>query len=171
MRSLSRAPVTAMRLLRVTEPFDNPDWIFEPKIDGFRALAHVNGHHCTLLSRNGNVYKSWPQLAEEIAHSSAPTARSLTVKSAAWSGTAPAVSRTCCSSRLALLPCLRSVGGQWRRSALTAAPLPQARVEAHHAAHREPAAIYGAHPDAGRRSVSRGVRARLGRHRREVGAR
>ena len=34
-------PVTPMRLLRVLEPFDNPDWMFEPKMDGFRALARV----------------------------------------------------------------------------------------------------------------------------------
>ena len=38
-------------------------------MDGFRALAHVIGHRCTLVSRNGNIFKSWPQLAEEIAHS------------------------------------------------------------------------------------------------------
>ena len=58
-----------MRLLRIPEPFDHPDWIFEPKMDGFRALAHVKGHHCTLISRNGHIFKSWPQLAEEVAHS------------------------------------------------------------------------------------------------------
>jgi ATP-dependent DNA ligase len=57
-----------MRLLRVPEPFDHPHFVFEPKIDGFRALAHVEGHRCTLVSRNGHVFKSWPQLAEEIAH-------------------------------------------------------------------------------------------------------
>jgi bifunctional non-homologous end joining protein LigD len=59
---------TPMRLLRVPEPFDSPDFVFEPKIDGFRALAHVDGHRCTLVSRNGHVFKSWPQLNEEIAH-------------------------------------------------------------------------------------------------------
>jgi bifunctional non-homologous end joining protein LigD len=57
-----------MRLLRIPEPFDHPDFVFEPKIDGFRALAYVEGHHATLVSRNGHVFKSWPQLAEEIAH-------------------------------------------------------------------------------------------------------
>jgi bifunctional non-homologous end joining protein LigD len=50
-------------------PSINPDFIVEPKLDGFRALAHINGHRCTLISRNGHVFKSWPQLAEEIAHS------------------------------------------------------------------------------------------------------
>ena len=57
-----------MRLLRIPEPFDHPDFLYEVKFDGFRALAHVNGRHCQLVSRNGHIYKSWPYLAEEIAH-------------------------------------------------------------------------------------------------------
>ena len=57
-----------MRLLRTAEPFDRPDFIFEPKLDGFRALAHVPGHRCELISRNGHTFKQWPQLAEELAH-------------------------------------------------------------------------------------------------------
>jgi|RhiMetdeSRZDD1v2_1073273.scaffolds.fasta_scaffold15623_2 bifunctional non-homologous end joining protein LigD len=59
---------TPMRLLRIPEPFDHPEFVFEPKIDGFRALADVRGHHCELVSRNGHVFKSWPYLAREIAH-------------------------------------------------------------------------------------------------------
>ena len=42
-----------MRLLRLPEPFDHPDFLYEVKFDGFRALAHINGHHCQLVSRNG----------------------------------------------------------------------------------------------------------------------
>jgi bifunctional non-homologous end joining protein LigD len=42
--------------------------VFEPKIDGFRALAYIDGHRCRLVSRNGHVFNSWPQLGEEIAH-------------------------------------------------------------------------------------------------------
>jgi bifunctional non-homologous end joining protein LigD len=57
-----------MRLLRIPEPFDHPDFIFEPKLDGFRALAHVRGHRCDLVSRNGYTFKQWPQLAEELAN-------------------------------------------------------------------------------------------------------
>jgi ATP-dependent DNA ligase len=30
-----------MRLARRSEPFDHPDWIYEIKFDGFRALAYV----------------------------------------------------------------------------------------------------------------------------------
>ena len=56
-------PVTPMRLLRIREPFDHPDFIFEPKLDGFRALAHVHGHRCELVSSNGHTFKRWPQLA------------------------------------------------------------------------------------------------------------
>jgi hypothetical protein len=40
-----------MRLLRIPEPFDHPDFLFEPKIDGFRALAYVPGDRCELVSR------------------------------------------------------------------------------------------------------------------------
>ena len=63
--------ITALRpmpLLRIPEPFDHPDFLYEVKFDGFRALAHVTGHRCQLVSRNGNVFKSWPYLNEEIAH-------------------------------------------------------------------------------------------------------
>src|SRR6187401_3103358 len=60
--------ITPMRLLRIPEPFDHPNFIFEPKIDGFRSLAHVRGHRCELVSRNGHTFKQWPQLAEDIAH-------------------------------------------------------------------------------------------------------
>ena len=57
-----------MRLLRIREPFDHPHSLYEVKFDGFRALAHVNGHHCQLVSRNGHTFKSWPYLSDEIAH-------------------------------------------------------------------------------------------------------
>jgi ATP-dependent DNA ligase len=36
--------VSPMRLLRIPEPFDHADWVFEPEMDGFRALAHIRGH-------------------------------------------------------------------------------------------------------------------------------
>ena len=62
------APWRPMPLLRATAPFDHPEWIFELKHDGFRALAVVEGHQCELLSRQGHQFRQWPQLAEEIAH-------------------------------------------------------------------------------------------------------
>ena len=57
-----------MPLAVVREPFNDPDWLFEPKWDGFRALAYIDGHRCRLVSRRGNVFKSWPYLCEELAH-------------------------------------------------------------------------------------------------------
>jgi bifunctional non-homologous end joining protein LigD len=56
-----------MRLMRIPEPFDDPDFIFEPKLDGFRALAHVENGRCTLISRNDYVFKAWPALCSELA--------------------------------------------------------------------------------------------------------
>jgi len=58
-----------MPLVRVLEPFDRPDWVFELKHDGFRALAHVEGHRCRLVSRRGHGFRKWDLLCEEIAHS------------------------------------------------------------------------------------------------------
>lgn len=57
-----------MRLLRIPEAFHHPACLFEPKLDGFRALAVIRGHRCELVSRYGHTFGSWRQLAEEIAH-------------------------------------------------------------------------------------------------------
>src|SRR4051812_16542112 len=58
-----------MPLVRIPEPFDHPDWLFELKHDGFRALAHVAGHRCRLVSRNGHQFSKWDVLCTEISHS------------------------------------------------------------------------------------------------------
>ena len=55
--------ITPMRLERRTQAFDHPDWIFELKLDGFRALAYINSNECELLSRNGNTFASFRELA------------------------------------------------------------------------------------------------------------
>ncbi len=34
-----------MRFVRRPEPFDSDDYVYELKIDGFRALAHIAGGH------------------------------------------------------------------------------------------------------------------------------
>jgi bifunctional non-homologous end joining protein LigD len=41
-----------MRLRLVKEPFDYPDYIFELKMDGFRAMIYIRGGECKLISRN-----------------------------------------------------------------------------------------------------------------------
>jgi ATP-dependent DNA ligase len=58
-----------MRLLRILEPFDHPDFIFEPKkMDGFRALAPIRDITARSCHVMATCSKTWPQLAEEIAH-------------------------------------------------------------------------------------------------------
>jgi bifunctional non-homologous end joining protein LigD len=44
--------IRPMRLRLVKEPFDHPDYIFELKMDGFRATAYVRNGECKLVSRN-----------------------------------------------------------------------------------------------------------------------
>ena len=46
-----------MRFLRIPER-RHSDWLFEPKMGGFRALAHLQGHRYTLIYRNGHTFKS-----------------------------------------------------------------------------------------------------------------
>jgi bifunctional non-homologous end joining protein LigD len=55
-----------MPLRRVREPFDDRDWIFELKYDGFRALAHITGGDCHLISRNGNRFSHFADLGHTI---------------------------------------------------------------------------------------------------------
>jgi bifunctional non-homologous end joining protein LigD len=40
-----------MRLRYVKEPFDNPDYIFELKHDGFRAIVYLQNGECKIISR------------------------------------------------------------------------------------------------------------------------
>src|SRR5262245_17764145 len=56
-----------MRLSRRSEPFDSDQFIFELKIDGFRALAHIENGHGDLVSRNGNTFRGFAELANWIA--------------------------------------------------------------------------------------------------------
>jgi bifunctional non-homologous end joining protein LigD len=56
-----------MPLARLHQPFDHPDWLFELKYDGFRALAHLDGGIVRLVSRNRNAFKSFPDLCAAMA--------------------------------------------------------------------------------------------------------
>jgi len=44
--------------------------IFELKIDGFRALAHIDAGQGQLISRNGNTFRGFGELATWIAEHS-----------------------------------------------------------------------------------------------------
>src|SRR4051812_19016156 len=56
-----------MPLAVLRHPLDHPDWIFELKYDGFRALAYIDAGECRLVSRNGNTFRGFPQLTAALA--------------------------------------------------------------------------------------------------------
>lgn len=56
-----------MPLARLPASFDHPDWLFELKYDGFRALAYIEAGRVRLVSRKENTYKSFAGLCASIA--------------------------------------------------------------------------------------------------------
>lgn len=53
-------------------PFSHPDWLFEPKLDGYRVLAFVHGGEVKLRSRRGlDLTPIFPAIAAELARQSA----------------------------------------------------------------------------------------------------
>jgi len=59
---MSLALIHPQPLVRIPEPFNDPEWLFELKLDGFRALAYVERGQCRLVSRHGHTYKSFEPL-------------------------------------------------------------------------------------------------------------
>jgi ATP-dependent DNA ligase len=45
-------------------PFDDSDYLFELKYDGFRAMAYFQGGTCDLVSRNKHVFGGFKELRE-----------------------------------------------------------------------------------------------------------
>ncbi len=66
----ARMPQSLKPMLAHTadSPFSSPDWIFEPKLDGFRALTFLRNGTVRLLSRTGNdLTRNFPGIAEDLA--------------------------------------------------------------------------------------------------------
>ena len=59
--------VMPLVLKRCPAPFDNPDWLFDLKYDGFRALLEIDGAGARLVSRNRNRFKHLDPLAAALA--------------------------------------------------------------------------------------------------------
>jgi hypothetical protein len=78
------SPFTPMRLLRIAEPSDHPEFVFEPKVDAFRALALSTGT-CRLVSQNGHGFKAWPQPTRGSSCSACPTSHRRPLSEAAVS--------------------------------------------------------------------------------------
>jgi bifunctional non-homologous end joining protein LigD len=59
------ASVHPMLATPVDKPFDNPEWLFEIKWDGYRAVSFLNDGKVRLVSRNQNdLTKEFPELHE-----------------------------------------------------------------------------------------------------------
>jgi bifunctional non-homologous end joining protein LigD len=48
-------------------PFDDPDWLFDLKYDGFRGLCHLERGRCWFMSRNSNVLSRLNELCAQVA--------------------------------------------------------------------------------------------------------
>ena len=49
------------------KPFSSPEWYFEPKLDGVRALAFINDGKISLSSRRGlDTTKTYPEIVNEL---------------------------------------------------------------------------------------------------------
>jgi bifunctional non-homologous end joining protein LigD len=55
------------KLARSLAAFNDPDWLFELKHDGFRSLAYIESGQCRLVSRHRNTYKSFETLRIALA--------------------------------------------------------------------------------------------------------
>jgi bifunctional non-homologous end joining protein LigD len=49
------------------EPFDDPEWVFDFKYDGFRALCYLEQSRCRFISRDGNVLSRFEALGDQLA--------------------------------------------------------------------------------------------------------
>jgi bifunctional non-homologous end joining protein LigD len=57
--------IQPMLATSVDEPFDSPDWLFEIKWDGYRAIAFIDNGKARLVSRNQNELTSrYPELKD-----------------------------------------------------------------------------------------------------------
>jgi len=61
-----------MQLSLVAAPFEDPNFIYEIKHDGLRALAYISDGSCALFSRKNNHYKSFVTLRDSLARLNTP---------------------------------------------------------------------------------------------------
>jgi bifunctional non-homologous end joining protein LigD len=54
-------------LLPWAKPFDGPEWMFEPKYDGFRGLLHSSAAGCQIRSRGAHRAERFADLRDRVA--------------------------------------------------------------------------------------------------------
>ena len=57
---------TPLRLVSLLQPFDDTDWLYEIKHDGFRALAVIEEGRCRFFSKNKHRLTGFRDVAEAI---------------------------------------------------------------------------------------------------------
>src|SRR5947208_2633401 len=64
---MRKSDLRPMLATLIDAPFDDRDWVFETKWDGFRLIAETGGGNGSLYSRNGNdVTKRYATVAEAL---------------------------------------------------------------------------------------------------------
>ena len=53
--------------IRRPEPFDDPEWVFDLKYDGFRGICYLEQGRGRMISRNGNLMSRFAGLGDQIA--------------------------------------------------------------------------------------------------------
>jgi bifunctional non-homologous end joining protein LigD len=59
--------IEPLRLVRRQDAFENPDWLFELKYDGYRALLYIEPNNPRFISRHGKHMPRFDELARAIA--------------------------------------------------------------------------------------------------------
>ena len=63
---LTLPKIDTMELIQIATPFDDSDWLFEVKYDGFRSLAYIENGTCKLVSRNKHDYQRFADLRDAL---------------------------------------------------------------------------------------------------------
>lgn len=58
--------IDAMELIQTAKPFDDSDWLFEVKYDGFRSLTYFENGSCKLVSRADYAYRRFADLRDAL---------------------------------------------------------------------------------------------------------
>lgn len=83
------------------DPFDDPDWLFDFKYDGFRAICYLNQRRNRLISRNNNVMTRFEALAGQVATALTSMMPFSTARSLPPTRPAARFSLTCSAARAA----------------------------------------------------------------------
>lgn len=60
-------PVDPVSLVPRPDPFDDPDWVFEPKYDGIRGFVYASTNACEIRCRRDFRFERFGELCERIA--------------------------------------------------------------------------------------------------------